>query len=149
MSLVGKRALVTGASQGIGRGCALALAAAGADVALNDLEPSAEGRALVEEIGALGRQAIFVPGNAFERPGCEQIVAEAIAGLGQIDLLVSNPAFSRRGDFLDYDATLFERTLQGTLLGGFHVCQLVARHLVARASGGKIVLISSVHAEIP
>jgi glucose 1-dehydrogenase len=149
MSLTGKKALVTGAAEGIGRGCALALAAAGADVALNDRSRSAELLSLAAEIETLGRQAVLVPGDAFDRSACEQVVEEATSGLGQIDLLVSNPAFSRRGSFLDYDPALFERTLQGTLLGGFHASQLVARHLVARAGPGKIVFISSIHAEIP
>ena len=68
---------------------------------------------------------------------------------GRIDILVSNPAFSRRGDFLDYDPETFETHAQGTLTGGFHMSQLVARHMVARGGGGKIVFISSVHARIP
>ena len=62
---------------------------------------------------------------------------------------MSNPAFSRRGDFLDYDPDVFEKVLKGTLFGGFHMSQLVARHMVARGGGGKIVFVSSVHARIP
>jgi glucose 1-dehydrogenase len=149
MSLVGRKALVTGAARGIGRGCALALARAGADVALNDRDRSAELEGVAEEIAALGRRAVLVEGDAFSRQSCEQIAARAIAALGHIDILVSNPAFSRRGDFLDYDPEIFERTLEGTLLGGFHMSQFVARHMVARGGRGKILFISSVHARIP
>src|SRR5688500_6412393 len=149
MSLAGRTALVTGAARGIGRGCAVALARAGADVAINDREPSAETDSLVAQIEALGRRAVLVGGDAFVRESCEQIVAQAVAALGRIDILVSNPAFSRRGRFLDYDPQWFEKTLQGTLLGGFHMSQFVARHMVARGGGGKIVFISSVHARIP
>lgn len=149
MSLVGRKALVTGGARGIGRGCALALARAGADVAINDRQRSAEAEAVAAEIEALGRSAVVVEGDAFARPSCEQIAARAIAALGQIDIFISNPAYSRRGDFLDYDSELFEKTLQGTLLGGFHMSQFVARHMVARGGRGKIVFISSVHARIP
>ena len=149
MSLAGRKALVTGAARGIGRGCALALARGGADVAINDRERSDELDAVAAEIEALGRHAVRVEGDAFARASCEQIAAQAIAALGQIDILVSNPAFSRRGDFLDYDPETFEKTLQGTLLGGFHMSQLVARHMVARGGRGKIVFISSIHASIP
>ena len=149
MSLAGRTALVTGAARGIGRGCALALARAGADVAINDRERSADADSLVAEIVALGPRAVLVAGDAFVRESCKQIVAQTVAAFGQIDILVSNPAFSRRGEFLDYDPDLFEKTLQGTLLGGFHLSQFATRHMVARGGGGKIVFISSIHARIP
>jgi glucose 1-dehydrogenase len=149
MTLVGKKALVTGAARGIGRGCALELARAGADVVVNDLTPSPEAEAVVAEIRGLGRQAVLVAGDVFERPSCEAVVARAVEALGRVDVLVSNPAFSRRGDFLDYDPALFERVVRGTLFGGFHTSQLVARHMVGRGGRGKIVFVSSVHARIP
>jgi glucose 1-dehydrogenase len=149
MKLAGRKALVTGAAQGIGRGCALEIARSGADVALNDRAASPELDSLVAEIEALGRRVIVVTGDAFERASCEAIVERGVAELGTIDILVSNPAFSRRGDFLDYDPATFEQVVRGTLLGGFHMGQLVARQMVAQGRGGKIVFISSVHARIP
>jgi glucose 1-dehydrogenase len=149
MKLEGRQALVTGAARGIGRGCALELARAGADVAINDRIASPEADALVAEIQGLGRKAIFVAGDAFERTSCEAIVEETIGVFGAIDILVSNPAYSRRGDFLEFDPETFQKVLQGTLVGGFHISQLVARHMVERGRGGKIVFISSVHSRIP
>ena len=149
MKLLGKTALVTGAARGIGRGCALELARAGADVAVNDRDRSPGAAAAVAEIRALGRQAALVDGDVFDRPGCERVAAGALAALGRIDILVSNPALSRRGPFLEYDPDTFERVLRGTLFGGFHMSQLVARHMVERGGGGKIIFISSVHARTP
>jgi glucose 1-dehydrogenase len=149
MNLAGKKALVTGAARGIGRGCALELARAGADVAVNDRQRGAAAEAVVTEIHALGRQAALVEGDVFERASCASVVERAIEALGRLDVLVSNPACSRRGDFLDYDPETFDRVLQGTLCGGFHMAQLVARHLVERGAGGKIVFISSIHARVP
>ena len=149
MKLLGKKALVTGAARGIGRGCALELARAGADVAINDREWTAQGEAAVAEIQALGRPAVLIEGDIFERPNCETVVARAVEALGQIDILVSNPAYSRRGDFLEYDPDIFEKVLQGALTSGFHMSQFVARQMVAQGRGGKIVFISSVHARIP
>jgi glucose 1-dehydrogenase len=149
MKLLGKTALVSGAARGIGRGCAVELARAGADVAVNDLTRSAEAEAVIQEIAALGRRAVLVDGDVFERVSCESVVKRAIEGIGRIDIFISNPAYSRRGDFLDYDPALFEKVLKGTLFGGFHMSQLVARHMVERGGGGKIVFISSVHARIP
>ena len=149
MKLLGKRALVTGGAQGIGRGCALELARAGADVALNDREHTEAAEAVVQEIRGLGRQAVLVVGDAFDHASCAAIVREAIVALGRIDILVSNPAYSRRGDFLEYSPEIFQQVVQGTLTGGFSMSQAAARHMVERGGGGKIVFISSVHAQRP
>lgn len=148
MKLLGKKALVTGAARGIGRGCALELARAGADVAINDLKRSELAESAVAEIRALGRQASIVEGDVFSRAGCEQVVTRALRELGRIDILVSNPARNTRALFLDYNPEEFDRVLQATLMGGFHMGQLVARHMVERGGGGKIVFISSVHTQI-
>ncbi len=149
MKLAGKIALVTGAARGIGRGCALELARAGADVAVNDRERSPAVEAVAEEVRALGRRAAVVPGDAFDDGGAAGIVADAVAALGRVDVLVSNPAYSRRGDFLDYDPETFQKVILGTLTGGFFVSRHAARHMAERGGGGKILFISSVHAQAP
>jgi glucose 1-dehydrogenase len=149
MQLQGKKALVTGAARGIGKGCALELARAGADVAVNDRLRSETLEATAAEIRALGRQAWIVDGDVFNRPGCEQVVARALETMGRIDVFVSNPAYSQRAPFLDYDPEVFDKVLKGTLVGHFHVSQLVARHMVQRGGCGKIVFIASVHSREP
>ncbi len=149
MNLMNKKALVTGSARGIGRGCALELARAGADVIVNDRQTSASAEAVAAEIEALGRHSKVVEGDVFEASSCEQVVQRAIAAFGRIDILVSNPAYTLRGDFLDYSPENFAKVLQGTLVGGFLMSRLVARHMVERGGGGKIVFISSVHAEKP
>ena len=131
MTLIGKKALVTGSALGIGRGCAMELARAGADVALNDRERSPEVERLADEVRALGREAVVVEGDAFERSACERITARAVEAFGRIDILISNPARNRRADFLEYDPSTFEAVVAATLTGGFHMSQLVARHMVA------------------
>ena len=149
MDLTGKVALVTGAGRGIGKGCALELAKHGADLVLNDRPGSPDLESTAKEIRALDRQCTPIEADVFSRDSCEQMVSRAIESAGQIDILVSNPAFSKRGDFLNYDPQLFDKTLQGTLAGGFHLGQLVARHMVKRGNGGKMVFISSVHGQMP
>ena len=62
---------------------------------------------------------------------------------------MSNPAYNNRSDFLDYDPDEFEKIIRGVLISAFNVSQLVARHLVERRAGGKILFISSVHAPVP
>lgn len=149
MKLLGKMALVTGAARGIGRGCAIELAKAGADVAINDRERTSDAEQTVAEIQAMGRRAVLIEGDVFARPSCETVVKRTVAELGRIDIFISNPAFSRRGDFLDLDPELFERVVKGTLFGGFYMSQLVARHMVERGGVGKIVFISSVQSRVP
>jgi len=149
MKLLGKTALVTGAARGIGRGCALELARAGADVVINDRERTLQAEATVAEIKALGRHSVLIEGDVFQRPSCERVVKHTIDALGGVDIFVSNPAFQRRADFLDFDPETFASVIQGTLAGGFHMSQFMARHMVERGRGGKIVVISSVHAHIP
>jgi glucose 1-dehydrogenase len=149
MTLADKVALITGAGRGIGKGCALELARAGADVVINDRPGSAGIATTADEIRALGRNCAVVEADVFSRPGCESCVAAALRTVERIDILISNPALGVRCDFLDYAPEDFEQVIQATLIGGFHVSQCVCRHMVERGGGGKIVFISSVVAEMP
>jgi glucose 1-dehydrogenase len=149
MRLSGKKALVTGAARGIGRGCAIELARSGADVVINDREPTREAEAVVKEIETIGRRSALVAGNAFSRQVCEQVVLQTIEILGQIDVFISNPAYQRRAPFLEFAPEVFQDVIEGTLSGGFHMSQFVARHMVEQGNGGKIVFISSCHAFTP
>ena len=149
MSLAGKTALITGAGRGIGKGCALALARRGAAVLLNDKPGSPDLARTAAEIKALGVETEALEADVFSREGCESLLRRALAHHGGLDILISNPAYSVRGAFLDYDPGLFEHVLQGTLVAGFHISQLAARQMVARGAGGKLLFISSVHGSIP
>ena len=149
MSLQGKVALITGAGRGIGQGCAIQLAMRGADLIINDRLGSPDLKDTADRVQQLGRTCHMIEGDVFSRAGCEAVVETAIQRGGRIDILISNPAYSRRGAFLEYPPEEFERTIQGTLTSGFHMSQLVSRHLVSRGSRGKIVFISSVQAEMP
>jgi glucose 1-dehydrogenase len=147
--LAGKIALVTGAAKGIGRGCALELAREGADLVVNDLHRSAEAEEVAGLVRGLGRRAEIVEGDVFERASCERVAARAVEAFGRLDVLVSNPAQNRKGAFLDYDPDDFDAVIRATLTGGFHMSQLVARHMAARGGGGKIIFISSLHSIVP
>ena len=149
MSLSGRNSLVTGAGRGIGKGCALELALAGADVVVNDRPGSPDLADTAAEIRALGRRCEAIEADVFDRAGCEELVAAALRQFERLDILVSNPASGSRGDFLSYDPATFAHVINATLVGGFHMSQLVARHMAARGGGGKIVFISSVQALMP
>ncbi|MFN9717419.1 MAG: SDR family NAD(P)-dependent oxidoreductase [Planctomycetota bacterium] len=154
MKLLTRTAIVTGAGRGIGRACAVELAKAGASVVVNDRHGSQDLQETAAMIAALGQRCLPVEANIFERPGCEQLCEAAAREFGRIDVLISNPAFSHRCSFLEYSPDMFERTIQGTLTSGFHMSQIVARHMVAQrrksqSSEGCIIFISSVQAEMP
>jgi glucose 1-dehydrogenase len=149
MKLKGKVALITGAGRGIGRGCALAIAAAGATVVVNDRPGSPDLADTVSAVQALGQKAIPVESDAFSRQGCEMLMAEALAAAGRLDVLVGNPAWSQRQSFLEFDPQIFEKVIGATLVAGFHISQLAARQMVTQGNGGKIIFISSVHGEMP
>jgi len=139
--LDGQVALVTGASRGLGEAMALALAAAGADVALagreaHTLEPVAA------EVRALGRRALCLPldvGNLDEiPPAVERVVSE----LGQIDILVNNAGCNVRKESIDYTPADWDTVLDTNLKGAFFLTQSVGRHMMTRRRG-KILNISS------
>ena len=96
IDLSGKVALVTGAGRGIGKGCALAMARAGATLVINDRPDNPNLDNTAAEIRALGQTAYPVGADVFSRAGCEFLVAEALRLAGHIDILVSNPARSTR-----------------------------------------------------
>ena len=147
--LTGRQALITGAGRGIGKGCALEIARAGADVVINDRPGSPDLEATADEIRALGRICHAFDGDVFSREGCEALIEKVYAEVGEVDILVSNPAYSVRSTFLEYPVEEYEKTIAGTLMSGFHMSQLVARRMVARGQGGKILFISSVQGEMP
>ena len=143
--LRGKTALVSGGGRGIGFGCARELAAQGASIVLNDRPGSPDLAGAVQKIQQLGVTCEGVEADVFDRAGCEEL----LAAVERIDILISNPAFSQRGDFTDYEPEIFEKTLQGTLTSGFHMGQLTARRMIEQGESGKMVFVSSVHGQMP
>lgn len=144
-----KRALVTGAGAGIGRGCAIELARVGADLILNDRPGSSHLQQTAEDIRALGRRCWTVEADVFSPDGCETLFQSAIQQAGEIDILISNPAYSTRASFLDFTIDEFDKVIDATFKSGFHISQAMARHRVECGGGGKILFITSVVAEMP
>ena len=136
--LTGKRALVTGSSQGIGFALAQGLAAAGAQIVLN-------GR----DAGKLAEAAARIPGaatlafDATDHDAVRNAVDCFEAEVGPIDILVNNAGMQYRTPLEDFPAEAFERLLQTNVASVFHVGQAVARHMIGRGRG-KIINIASV-----
>ena len=141
--LEGRVALVTGASHGIGEGIALALAGAGADVALaargvEDLERVAGA------VRGLGRRALVVPTDVSDLAQVEAMVRRTAEGLGEPEILFNVAGVNRRKPILEVTPDDWNFVLDVNLRGLYFASQAVARRLVARQAGwGRIVHIAS------
>ena len=142
--LSGKGALVTGANTGIGQAIAVALAEAGADVALAGRSDPVETLKLVE---ATGRKAVNISADLSSTQPVQRVVDEALAGLGRIDILVNNAGIIRRNDLLDFGEEDWDAVMDTNLKTLFFLSQAAARHMVSRGpengSAGKIINIAS------
>lgn len=136
--LSGKKALVTGASRGIGRAIALAYAEAGADVAL--VSRSAGSLAEVaKEVEALGRQAVVIPADLTDREAAAGSVQRSIDALGHLDIVVNNAGGSNfLVEFKDLRLSGWDKLMKLNLDSAMAVCHAVAPHLLGRGSGSVI-----------
>ena len=141
-SLTGRKAIVTGASRGLGRSFANALARAGADLAVTARNVSALNDTCLE-IEALGRRAIPLTLDVRDQSSIARAVDEAHRALGAIDILVNNAGCNVRKPALDVTWDDWNLVLDTNLRGTFFVAQAVARHMIPRGYG-RIVNIGSV-----
>jgi 3-oxoacyl-[acyl-carrier protein] reductase len=147
-------ALVTGASRGIGRGIARALAAAGHDVVVNYASNAEAAAKVVAELEAAGATAVAVGADIAVAADRQRLVDEAYGRFGRVDLLVNNAgvAPSVRADLLEATEESFDRVLGINLRGPYFLTQLVARRMVAQVDADpagpapKIVIVSSISA---
>ena len=146
-SLVGKTALVTGASSGIGRATALALAQAGADVGINYLTLPEAAAELATQIAGLGRRSLLFPVDVVDSAAVEKMVRQVVAEFGRLDCFVSNAFYSDEEPFISGDMTGFRRTIDVTMWGAFHGVRAAAEQMVRQGEGGAIVIVSSPHAD--
>jgi NAD(P)-dependent dehydrogenase (short-subunit alcohol dehydrogenase family) len=146
--LAGRKALVTGGDSGIGRAAAIAFAREGADVAINYYpteEPDArEVKALIEQAG---RKAVLLPADIRSSQVCEKLVADAVKGLGGLDILVNNAAYQQsKEDILQISDEQFERTFKTNVYAPFWITKAAIPHLPA---GSAIVNTTSINAYEP
>lgn len=141
-SLTGKKALVTGASRGIGRGIALALAKQGADVAINYRSKKDEAEKVVAEIKELKRDSFLVQADVSSVDDVIRMFEEVKKRWGTLDILVNNAGVAQYVAFEQMTEEEWDRTLNTNLKGQF-LCAREAVKLM-KARGGKIINISSV-----
>ena len=149
MRLKGKNGFVTGSSRGIGRGCAVEMAKAGANVAINYFSHGGEAEEVAMECRSFGVKAIILQGDVSNRQRVEEMIAETAKEFGQLDLFVSNAVYSDRQPMLEADLAGFEKTINVGMWGAFYGMRGAALQMVKQKTGGSIVIISSPHAIIP
>ncbi len=141
--LAGRRALVTGASRGIGRAVALRLAAEGASVALNYRAGREEAEAAAAEIAAAGGSAVVLPGDVSVAAEAEALVNGAAEALGGLDILVNNAGVTRDNLLMRLSEEDWDAALNTNLKGAF-LCSKAAVRPMLRQRYGRIVNMSSV-----
>ncbi|MFN0193012.1 MAG: SDR family NAD(P)-dependent oxidoreductase [Aestuariivirga sp.] len=141
-SLSGKRALVTGASRGIGQALAIALAEAGADVAVTARSKEALA-GTVKAIEAASRKSIAIAADVRAVDDCRRAVAETVAVLGGIDILVNNAGVEQVSPSLDVGEALWDKIVDTNLKGAFFMVQAAARAM----KGGAILNLCSLTSE--
>jgi 3-oxoacyl-[acyl-carrier protein] reductase len=164
VDLIGKRALVTGSSRGLGRSYALHLAQAGADVIIHDVDERAaaefgeapSGPAVAEEIRTLGRRSTFIAADLTDPAQVERLVQQSLATLGRLDILVNNAGGDigcrtprpDPNDALDIDPDDIRCVLERNLLTTMYTCKYAGLHMRDPRSG-KIINVGSVAGHLP
>ena len=139
--LDGKVAIVTGSERGLGRGMAVALAQAGADiVGVTHTENAPETEAAV---AASGRRYVHVQANLLSIEPIDRVVETAIAAFGHVDILVNNAGIITRNDSVDFTEKEWDDVMNINIKTTFFMCQAVGRQFIAQGTGGKIVNIAS------
>jgi 2-dehydro-3-deoxy-D-gluconate 5-dehydrogenase len=138
--LTGKNALVTGSSRGMGAAIAVALAEAGANIALHASQSvPAE---VVRRIADTGVRHVALTADLTHPDQASELIEQAIAALGSIDILINNAGITRRAPAVDYSVTDWDDVIATNLTSVFRLCQCAARPMLDRGSG-KIVNIAS------
>lgn len=154
--LVGQSALVTGASSGIGRAVAIALAEAGADVVINYVAGEDKAREVAGAVERTGRRALVIKADVSVEDDVVAMFRTAVAELGTLDIVVPNAGLQRDASFVDMSLATWQRVIDVNLTGQFLCCREAVREYLRRGprpevsrSLGKIVCVSSVHEVIP
>jgi len=143
IDLIGKSAVVTGGSRGLGRAIALRLAEQGADVAFSYRGNEAAARETVAGIEAFGRRAVTVQGDVKDPEAADGLVKAALEAFGKVDILVNNAGITRDDLIMRMSLDAWREVLETNLFGAFYMTKAVTRPML-KARAGRIVNITSV-----
>jgi 3-oxoacyl-[acyl-carrier protein] reductase len=143
MKLAGKFALVTGASRGIGKACALKLAELGADVAVNYSSSKVKAEEVVSLIREMGRQAVAIKADISKQEEAEALIEETIKSLGGLDILVNNAGVARDSLLIRMKEEDWTKVLDTNLSSVFFTTKSASKYMMKKRRG-RIINISSV-----
>ena len=146
MRLKDRKAIVTGAGQGIGRAIALKMAREGADIVIAEMNPETAAQ-IAKEVEGLGRKALCSVLDVANQGQVQRLVSHVLASWGRIDILVNNAGFDRGGTLLKIKEEDWDAVLGVHLKGTFHCIQAVAPHMIENRYG-KIVNLSSIYGKV-
>lgn len=149
MKLEGKVAIVTGASQGIGRGIALKLAEEGADVAVNYHQNAEMAASVAEKVRSLGCRALTIQADVSQKKDVDRMVEAALDTLGKIDILVNNAGIFIGGGIAGLKEEVWDRVMAVNLKSVFLCCQAVGSYMIANGIRGSIVNVASISGRLP
>lgn len=138
-------AIVTGASRGLGRALALALAGEGVHVALG-ARSEGDLMAVADEVRALGSEAIAVPTDVTVAEDVRNLVDQTVDQLGAVDILINNSGVYQEVSLLEMTVPEWDRIIDTDLKGTYLCTQAVARRMVERGVGGKVINVTSIFA---
>lgn len=154
--LKGQKAIVTGANSGIGRGVALALGQAGADVAVNYIVDDDAAQEVVDQLHGFGVQAMKCKADVSDEAQVAAMFKQVVAGFGTVDILVNNAGLQRDSAFHEMTLDEWNKVIGVNLTGQFLCAREAVREFSRRGvvpavscAAGKIICMSSVHQEIP
>ncbi|MEO1995446.1 MAG: SDR family oxidoreductase [Planctomycetaceae bacterium] len=146
MEISGANVLITGASRGIGRGCALELARRGANVAINYRSHEQEAHDVAEAVQAEGGRALLLQADVSDQSAVEDMVQRTVAEFGRLDLFVSNAAYSDRQLMVEAEMDGFQRTIDVSMWGAFYGVRAAAQQMIRQQAPAAIAIVSSPHA---
>ena len=146
--LTGKRAIISGATRGIGRGTAIELASAGAEVVVN--YRAAEDSDAADEVVArcleAGGKAHKIQADFARQSEIEALIEQSVQTMGGLDIAVSNAVYSDRQRFTEQDFDQFRKTIEVSMMGAYYFVRAAAQAMISGGTGGSMVVIGSLHA---
>lgn len=149
MQLSGKTAVVTGSSQGIGRGIVERFAREGADVVINYHRSPGGAHEVLAGVEAAGRRGLVVQADVSTTAGVRHLIAAAVDHFGALDILVNNAGVEIHAPFWEVTEEAYDRVLNVNLKGVFFATQAMVNHARQTNRPARIINISSVHEELP
>jgi glucose 1-dehydrogenase len=147
--LAGKIALITGASMGIGRACAIRLVEEGAHVVINHRKSAAEAEETLSEVRKYSDKSLIVQADVAQEADVVRMFDTALTAMGGIDMLINNAGFLFAAESDKLSMEDFDRVMNTNLRGAFMCAQKALQHWLAAGKAGVIVNMSSVHQTIP